>query len=77
MYARVCIEEFVEWLLQGLAYLAVASMFCVILFAGYTFIFRRDSTVEDTKGIRGNVEFIIILIISIALAIFIVGGEVS
>jgi heme/copper-type cytochrome/quinol oxidase subunit 2 len=69
--------EFVEWLLQGLAYLAVAAIFYVVLLAGYIFIFRRDSTVEDTKGIRDKVEFAIILIISIALAIFIVGREVS
>lgn len=62
--------ELIPWLLQGSGYLVLAAMYFIILFAAYVFIFRKDETVENMKKTRANAEFIIIAVISIALAIF-------
>lgn len=64
------------WLLQGVAYLAMAAVYYLVLVAADAFIFRRNATVEDMKSLRGNIEFIILLILSIALAILTVEMEV-
>lgn len=64
------------WLLQGVAYLALTVMYCIILNVLYVFIFRKDATVDDMKKQRSNIEFIIILIVSLTLAILTIGVEI-